>query len=233
MRNTVLVADDSRDIVAMIASELERENFDVLRAYDGKQALKIMADEPVDFLILDIMMPEMDGLEVCRRLGNERNIPVLLLSARDREIDRIIGLEVGADDYMTKPFSLNELVARVKAHFRKMSRLEEHLLKRLHHNAAVQETLTLNERTYEAVLNGRKLDLSAKEFQLLAYFLRNANRILSREQIYDHVWGNDDGDINTVTVHIKNLRKKFGPDNAMIRTVWGVGYCFDQKAVSG
>ncbi|MCD9026343.1 response regulator transcription factor [Cohnella silvisoli] len=232
MKHTILIADDDRDIVRMIEKELKRENFGVLCAYDGKQALEMMESEPVDFLILDVMMPVMDGLEVCRRLGRERNIPVLILSARDREIDRIVGLEIGADDYMTKPFSLNELIARIKAHFRKMSRLEEQLLHKLHAATAINEVITLNEQTYEAFLRGQKLDISFKEFQLLSYFQRNPNRILSREQIYFQVWGNEEGDINTVTVHIKNLRKKFGQDHDFIRTVWGVGYRYTPKADS-
>jgi len=228
---TVLVADDDRDIVRMLEKELRRENFDVLCAYDGMQALDVMKREPsIDMLILDVMMPRMDGLEVCREMGNEREIPVLILSARGDEADRIAGLQVGADDYMTKPFSIRELVERVKAHFRKRNRLEAHLRHRLQPTPSANGVIELDEQTYEATLRGRRLEVSAREFQLLIYLSRNPGRVLSREQIYYQVWGNEDGDIHTVTVHIKNLRKKLGPDHDLIRTVWGIGYRFMPKA---
>ncbi len=221
----ILVADDDPEIVRLIGDSLEDEGYEVLSAYDGKQVLEHLDRSDVSLIILDVMMPEMDGLEVCRRVRNEILIPIILLSAKSREIDKVVGLEVGADDYLTKPFSVNELVARVKAHLRREKR----------NNKAIKDEtvlgfddITIHKDKYEVFKNGRKLNLSTKEFQILLYLIENKNLVLSREQIYDAIWGvgSDYCDLNTVTVHIKNLRNKIGPDNDYIKTVWGVGYKF-------
>lgn len=229
MEKTVLVADDDRDIVRLITESLKFEQFHVIPAYSGKEALSILKENKIDFVVLDIMMPEMDGLEVCRNIRNEyHNIPILLLSARDRDIDKIIGLEIGADDYMTKPFSIQELTSRIKAHFRKIDRLYKEW------NGLSQEKdqntqspslpLVLNEKTFEAFLNDQKLELSTKEFQILSFLKNHPHNVLTREQIYENIWGDEYGELNTVTVHIKNIRKKLGGKCDFIKTVWGVGY---------
>ncbi|MBP3039278.1 response regulator transcription factor [Bacillaceae bacterium Marseille-Q3522] len=231
MQKTILVVDDDRDIVRLISDSLKYEQFTVVSAYSGKEALEIVSTANVDFIILDIMMPGMDGLEVCRILRKEYNMPILILSAKDRDMDKVIGLEIGADDYMTKPFSIYELTSRVKAHFRKIDRLQkewqtqnrEELTNRIN---PAQSPLVLDKRTYEAFINNEKMDLSTKEFQILSYLYDHPNQVLSREQIYESVWGDEYGDINTVTVHIKNLRKKLGKEFDYIKTIWGIGYKF-------
>ncbi|MFC4077168.1 response regulator transcription factor [Salinithrix halophila] len=222
MDKTILVVDDDRDIVRLVGETLRYEGFEAIPAFSGEEALAAFRQRRIDFVILDIMMPEPDGLETCRRIRETDHVPILLLSARNREIDKIVGLEIGADDYMTKPFSVQELAARVKAHFRRVERMREDLrgLK-----VSRSASLVVNESTYEAFVDGRKVDLSAKEFQILHYLVQNPNRVLSREQVYRHVWEDEfGGDMNTVTVHIKNLRKKLNKD--VIKTIWGVGYKF-------
>lgn len=229
MGQTILVVDDDRDIVKLITESLKYEQFNVISAYSGMEALSILDEKSVDFAILDIMMPGMDGLEVCRKIRSGSNIPILLLSARDRDIDKIIGLEIGADDYMTKPFSIHELVSRIKAHFRKADRLYEEWSGRKCGDDSTagpvpDSPLVLDDKTYEAYLDGRKLDLSTKEFQILSLLMKHPNNVLTREQIYENVWGDDYGEINTVTVHIKNIRKKTGGRYDFIKTIWGIGY---------
>ncbi|WP_223068311.1 response regulator transcription factor [Paenibacillus caui] len=235
MTRTILVVDDDRDIVRLISDSLQYEQFSVIPAYSGQDALNTVEREDIDFMILDIMMPGLDGLEVCRKVRRKFNVPILILSARDRDIDKVIGLEIGADDYMTKPFSLEELTSRVKAHFRKLERMhsewrskEAEALSSLPGRFSVG-LLQLQETTYEAFLEGSNLDLSVKEFQILSYLVRHPNQVLSREQIYESVWGDEFGDINTVTVHIKNIRKKMGKTYDFIRTVWGIGYKFSPE----
>jgi DNA-binding response OmpR family regulator len=233
MDKTVLVVDDDQDIVKLIIKSLRLEQFEAIPAYSGQEALMKLKENPVDFVILDVMMPEMDGLEVCRNIRRDYNIPILFLSARDRDIDKIIGLEIGADDYMTKPFSIQELTSRVKAHFRKVDRLykEWNELKQdaIINAAASCSPLVLNDKTFEAFLNHQKLDLSTKEFQILSFLMHHPNNVLTREQIYENVWGDEFGDINTVTVHIKNLRKKLGSEYDFIKTIWGIGYKYAEE----
>lgn len=220
----ILVADDDREIVQLIGDSLEDEGYQILPAYDGKQVLEHLKNETVSLLILDIMMPEMDGLEVCRKVRNQIGVPIILLSAKGREIDKVVGLEVGADDYLTKPFSVNELVARVKAHLRR----EQRSNKTVKDSSFSFDDITIHKDSYEVFKNGCKINLSTKEFQILLYLIENKNLVLSREQIYDAIWGvgSDYCDLNTVTVHIKNLRNKIDPQNDYIKTVWGVGYKF-------
>lgn len=225
MEKTILVVDDDRDIVKLITKSLRFEQFEVIPAYSGKEALSILRENHIDFVVLDIMMPEMDGLEVCRNIRNVYNIPILFLSARDRDIDKIIGLEIGADDYMTKPFSIQELTSRIKAHFRKVERLHKEWNELSPGNEVnTSSPLLLNEKTFEAFLDNNKLDLSTKEFQILSFLKNHPNNVLTREQIYENVWGDEYGDLNTVTVHIKNIRKKLGSQYDYIKTIWGIGY---------
>lgn len=226
MGNTILVVDDDQDIVKLITKSLKLERFEVIPAYSGKSALTVLKEHRVDFVVLDIMMPDMDGLETCRIIRNEYSIPIMFLSARDRDIDKIIGLEIGADDYLTKPFSIHELTSRIKAHFRRADRLYKEWLKieQEVETEICNSPLVLNPKTFEAFLNNCKLDLSTKEFQILSYLMKNKNNVLTREQIYENVWNDEFGEINTVTVHIKNIRKKLGSQYDFIKTVWGVGY---------
>lgn len=222
----ILVADDDREIVRLISDSLEDEGYEVLPAYNGREVLEQLDGAVVSLIILDIMMPEMDGLEVCRKIRNKVAVPIILLSAKGREIDKVVGLEVGADDYLTKPFSINELVARVKAHLRREKRSD----KVIKNETGIFgfDDITIHKDNYEVFKNGHKINLSTKEFQILLYLIENKNLVLSREQIYDAIWGvgSDYCDLNTVTVHIKNLRNKIDPENDYIKTVWGVGYKF-------
>ena len=223
-----MVVDDDQDIVKLITKSLRFEQFEAIPAYSGKEALSILKENHIDFVVLDIMMPEMDGLEVCRNIRNNYNIPILFLSARDRDIDKIIGLEIGADDYMTKPFSIQELTSRIKAHFRKVDRMYKEwngLKTDSNINTSISvSSLVLNVKTFEAYLDNQKIDLSTKEFQILSFLKAHPNHVLTREQIYENVWGDEYGEINTVTVHIKNIRRKLGSQHDFIKTIWGVGY---------
>lgn len=231
VEKTILVVDDDRDIVKLITKSLRLEQFEVIAAYAGEEALTALKENHIDFIVLDIMMPEMDGLEVCRNIRSRYNIPILFLSARDRDIDKIIGLEIGADDYMTKPFSIQELTSRIKAHFRKVDRLYKEW-QELNQDGLPSFTsvspLVLNQKTFETFLDNQKIDLSAKEFQILSFLMHHPNNVLTREQIYENVWAGEYGDINTVTVHIKNIRKKLGSQYDFIKTIWGVGYKYTE-----
>lgn len=223
MRAKILVADDDRDIVRLITESLQDEDLDTIEAYSGDDALRKASDPELSLIILDIMMPGMTGTEVCRRIRQQVKIPILFLSAKDRDMDKVVGFELGADDYMTKPFSTDVLVARVKAHLRREQRGKETGAGSL----IVFEGLTINRETYEVMLHGNHIDCSTKEFQILLYMAEHCGQVLSREQIYNAIWGYGEyGDLNTITVHIKNLRAKLDPDNRYIVTVWGVGYKF-------
>ncbi|MDP5276023.1 response regulator transcription factor [Chengkuizengella axinellae] len=225
MSETILVVDDDKEIVRLITDTLKYEQFYTASAYSGVEALEKIENHNIDFVILDIMMPGMDGVEVCKEIRSRYNMPILLLSAKDRDIDKIIGLEVGADDYLTKPFNVHELIARVKAHFRKVGRIRKEL-EQVNGFPLKDTPLVLNENTYEVFLQKEKLQLSTKEFQLLLFLTRHPNQVFSREQIYQNIWGDEYGDLNNVTVHIKNIRRKLGKAHDYIKTVWGVGYKF-------
>lgn len=225
----ILVADDDREIVQLIAETLEEEGFEVIKAYNGQDTLEQINAAPPHLMILDVMMPEPDGLEICRKVRQDLAAPIILLSAKGRELDKVVGLEVGADDYVTKPFSIHELVARVKAHLRREKRNHTEAQSSAPEvgDSVAFDDIIVNKETYEVTKSGEPITLSTKEFQILVYLMENRNLVLSREQIYDAIWGHGDfGDINTVTVHIKNLRAKLDPENRWIKTVWGVGYKF-------
>jgi DNA-binding response OmpR family regulator len=183
-----------------------------------------MSSEKISLFVLDIMMPEMDGLETLRRIKKESDIPVIILSARGRDIDKVIGLQVGADDYGAKPFSMDELVARVNAHLRRERKREKS------EDVLRLGNIELHRSIWQASVSGVMADLSTKEFQILSFLLENKDRVLTREQIYESVWNDAyGGDMNTVTVHIKNLRAKLGGEGNRIKTVWGLGYKLESE----
>jgi len=230
----ILIADDDFDIVEMISDSLEDEGYECIKITDSRMVINSIQEYPeISLFILDIMMPDINGLEICREIRPLTDAPIIFLSAKAREIDKIIGLEIGADDYLVKPFSTDELIARVKAHLRR----EKRVLKK---SATEIETANdtnaywryfgdfkFNPMTYDLFCDNKKIELSTKEFQLLSFMFDNENRVLTRQQIYEGVWGyNEYGDINTVTVHIKNLRTKLNDDNRHLITIWGVGYKF-------
>jgi len=219
----ILVVDDERDITALVAYHLEREGFRVLQAHDGLQALELIRREHPNLVILDLMLPQVSGLDVCRRLRREpetARLPILMLTARVEETDKVLGLELGGDDYLTKPFGPRELVARVRALLR---RSEE---------APPVETVTVGGlqvdlARHTLVVQGRRVALTAKEFELLKALMLANGRVLSRDALLDRVWGYDRAselESRTVDVHIRRLREKLGPEAGRIVTVKNVGY---------
>jgi len=219
---TVLVVDDDPIVLDVVVRYLERDGFRTLRAADGEAARAILERESPSLVVLDVMLPGIDGLSLCRWIRASSELPVILLTARGEEADRIVGLELGADDYVTKPFSPRELATRVRT-----------VLRRATSTVPRAELLTigelkLNAATREAHRNGELLQLTVKEFDLLWFLASNPNRVFSRDQLMDRVWGYEAAfDTGTVTVHVRRLREKIERDPAqpqLLETVWGVGY---------
>jgi DNA-binding response OmpR family regulator len=223
----LLLVDDDRAVKHLLSETLQTEGFQVLTAGNGIDALELICEHAFDLILLDIMMPGMDGLEVCKRIRDQYLGPIVLISGRDRNADKVIGLSVGADDYITKPFEIDEVVSRVKAHLRREQR--SRTIRRSTDTVLSfdEGTMVIHKDTYEVYLHQERMELSTKEFQILAYLAEHEGRIVSREEIYEAIWGEQDtGDIHTVTVHIKNLRAKIDTQNRYIKTVWGSGYKF-------
>ncbi|WP_259416669.1 response regulator transcription factor [Bacillus toyonensis] len=225
----ILIADDDKEIRNLLKIYLERELYMVDTAINGDEALQLFNQNNYNLVILDIMMPKVDGIEVCRKLRDKTNVPILMLTAKDHEVDKILGLSIGADDYITKPFSIHEVVARVKALMRRFLVLGS--------NNTVQEKttlafkgLTINLNTYTVHTNKEEINLTGKELELLKFFTSNPGQVFTKTQLFRNVW--DDNyieDDNTVMVHIRKLRKKIeiDPSNPkFIQTIWGIGYKF-------
>lgn len=234
MSEKVLVVEDDLALRETLEYNLTRQGYTVLTAADGPTALKTARQEQPDLILLDIMLPGLDGFEVCRALRQETNVPILMLTARDEEIDRVVGLEVGADDYVTKPFSMRELLARVKALLRRSRIVQEEraagdLL--VPPDRLVFDDLIIDLARHEVTRAGQPLDLRPKEYDLLLFLARNRGILLSRELLLERVWGWDyGGGSRTVDVHVRWLREKIEPDPAHPRrivTVRGVGYRFE------
>lgn len=224
-KGKILIVDDDKDIVNLISDILEDELYQVDKAYSGQEAINKVEKEGFDLIILDIMLPDIDGIDVCRKIRDKFLGTIIFLTAKNRGVDKIVGLEIGADDYITKPFDDGELCARVKAHLRKQKRLNSLNLK--NDETIRYKSIEVNKNSFEVFVDKQKIILSTKEFQVLYYMIENHNIVLTREQIYNSVWGNGDfGDINTVTVHIKKLREKIPGCDRFIKTVWGIGYKF-------
>jgi DNA-binding response OmpR family regulator len=236
MPERILVVDDEDSIVQLVAYNLRRSGYEVITAYNGEDALRLFRAEAPDMVILDLMLPGVDGFEVCKELRKESDKPILMLTARAEEIDRVIGFEIGADDYVTKPFSPRELVGRVKAILRrsggggaKAGTVAE---------AAAPEAdaslvfggLSINFVTYEVARQGERIDLTPTEFQILKVLAQNPNRVFTRDELVDRVMGQDFfGDVRTIDVHIRHLRAKIEEnpsDPKLIETVRGAGYKF-------
>jgi DNA-binding response OmpR family regulator len=216
---TILIVDDERNIVDLVRLYLEKEGFAVLSAGDGTQALALHARHDPDLVILDLMLPGIDGFEVCRELRRRGDTPVLMLTARDDDIDAIVGLELGADDYVTKPFNPRALIARVKAILRRTEATS-----RGGRPIEVGD-LRLDPRRREATVGGRRLDLRSREFDLLTALARDPGVVLTRDALLEDVWGTDfPGETRTVDVHVSEVRKKLRPDGPSIETVRGLGY---------
>lgn len=220
-QQTILIADDEANIRELARIYLEKEGYRVDVVTDGRQALAQIKQSPPNMLVLDLMMPEMDGWEVCRRVRADGNLPILMLTARDDDVDKIVGLEMGADDYLTKPFNPRELVARVRAILRRAGTavtLPAEQIRRLG-NVVIDPTAR------EAQVDGQRVNLRTKEFDLALTLIDHVNRVLSREQLLNLVWGYEFyGETRTVDVHIAHLRDKLSGSNLKIETVWGMGY---------
>lgn len=224
----VLVIEDEMGLVETLKYNLEREGYEVSTARDGVSGLQLARSWRPDLVILDLMLPRMGGLDVCRALRAESDVPIIVLTAKDSETDKVVGLEVGADDYVTKPFSMREVLARVAALLRRVAR-------GANHDSGGQVLavggLQVDEARHRVTVDGRQVELRPKEFALLVLLMQNRGRVLSREVILDKVWGYDYfGDTRTVDVHVRWLREKIeaDPDNpALIQTVRGIGYRFE------
>lgn len=218
---TILVVDDEANIRDLARLYLEKDGYRVILAQDGAQALKLARENELALMVLDLMLPEVDGWEVCRRVRAESNLPILMLTARDDDIDKIVGLEMGADDYLTKPFNPRELVARVRAILRRTTATAS--------GAAADDVrqigqITIDPKSREVMVSENRISLRTKEFDLLLTLADHQNIVLSREQLLDLVWGYEFyGQTRTVDVHIAHLRDKLG-DSVNIETVWGMGY---------
>lgn len=223
----ILIVDDDVDISTLVADALEDEGFETIVKNDAFDAFSFIESnsDDISLLLLDVMMPEMNGLEICRKVRNDVSFPIIIISAKGKTVDTVLGLEVGADDYIAKPFVVEELVARVKAHLRRESR----------NDVTIGKTIKIGEieiRTdsFEVFRNGEPVPFSTREFQLLQYLMENAGKVLTREQIFSSVWDTEYGDMGTVAVNIKSIRDKIDPQNEYIKTVWGVGYKFVRTA---
>ncbi|MHB9024565.1 MAG: response regulator transcription factor [Armatimonadota bacterium] len=229
MAQTILVVDDEQSILDLVQYNLTRSGYEVVTARGGEEALRLAHRCHPDLAVLDINMPGLDGLEVCGKLRHDLGTPVILLTARDSEIDKIVGLELGADDYVTKPFSPRELIARIKAVLRRAKSSSSVTLTKLHIGP-----VCLDPAQHEVHVNSDAVSLTAKEFCLLEYLMTNAGIALSRHAILDHVWGYDFyGDPRTVDVHVRRLREKVESDPGnpcLIMTVAAVGYKFNAEA---
>jgi DNA-binding response OmpR family regulator len=239
MIQKILVVEDETSLLESLAYTLNRQGYEVLEASDGYQALKVAREEKPDMLLLDVMLPGIDGFEVCRILRQEMNQPILMLTARDDEVDKVVGLEMGADDYLTKPFSMRELLARVKALLRRERLIREEITAEFDNGLTAdttQEKLNFDDLIIDLVrrevtLKGEVLRLKPKEYELLVFLARNRGIALSRDLILERVWSWEyDGGSRTVDVHVRWLREKIEPEPAKatrIITIRGIGYRFE------
>jgi DNA-binding response OmpR family regulator len=228
-RSRILVVEDDRTVAEVVLRYLEREGYDATWVADGGAAVDLVTASPPDLMVLDVMLPGIDGLEVCRRVRTVAPVPIIMLTARGLESDRVVGLELGADDYMAKPFSPRELIARVRSVLRRargsVSSGPVGVSGRL-----LAADLEVDVAAREVEVAGRPVALTVREFELLVFLMSHPHRVFRREELLEHVWGYTFGDTSTVTVHVRRLREKVEPDPAnpsRIKTVWGVGYRFE------
>lgn len=223
----ILIIEDDPSIARLETDYLEIEGFHVTHCADGPQGLEMALQNTWDLIVLDLMLPGMDGFEICRRLREPVDIPLLVVSARSEDIDKIRALGLGADDYITKPFSPAELVARVKSHLKRYQRLAG---KAVEVDEITTGALTIHLRSHRVHLSGTEIALTSKEFELLVFLASHPDIVFSREQLFEKIWGMDNyGDIGTIAVHIQKIRKKIEADPGapqFIETVWGAGYRF-------
>lgn len=223
----ILITDDDRNIVELLRLYIEKEGYQTLTASNGREAVSIFNKEKPDLVLLDVMMPEMDGWQVCKEIRKTSNTPIIMLTAKSETFDKVLGLELGADDYLVKPFDTKELIARIKAVLRRSDSKDNTKSEEVQY-----ENLSVNLVNYELKLNDKIVEIPPKELELLHFLASNPNRVYTREQLLEEVWGFDYfGDSRTVDVHIKRLREKLEniEGNWTLKTVWGVGYKFEVR----
>ena len=234
-KRTILIVDDEKPIVDILVYNLQKEGYDTIEANDGEEGVRLALEKKPDLILLDIMLPKMDGLAVCKRIRHSLNVPILMLSAKDEEIDKILGLELGADDYVTKPFSVRELMARVKANLRKMELASETISKDKKVEEKEENTnrlevgdLILDLDKFEVRARGDVVDLTLREFEVLKYLAKQRGQVITREILLEIVWGYEYyGDIRTVDVTVRRIREKIELDTSnpkILVTKRGVGY---------
>lgn len=230
MADKVLVVDDEKNIVSILAFNLKKEGYEVITAYDGKQAIEAAFKEDPDLILLDIMMPEINGFEACKKIREKMNTPIIMLTARAEELDKVLGLELGADDYVTKPFSVRELIARVKANLRRKPEVNEIKQENESENSLKFKDIVIDMDKYEVRKRGIPLELTLREYELVKFLASQKSQIFSRENLLEKVWGYEYyGDLRTVDVTIRRLREKLEDDPSKpeyIMTKRGVGYYF-------
>ncbi len=233
MDKKILIVDDEKTIVDILKFNLEKEGFHTIEAYDGEDGIAKAISEQPDLILLDLMLPKMDGFEVCRKIREKMSTPILMLTAREEEVDKVLGLELGADDYITKPFSVREVMARIRANLRRTG-LEPKAESEdgSEHNIIRSKELTINCDRYEVRKNGKIIDLTLREFELLKFLATQPERIFTRENLLEKVWGYEYyGDVRTVDVTVRRLREKIEDQPSVptyIITKRGVGYYFDK-----
>ena len=228
---TVLIIEDDPHIVDILKFNFSKEGYKVLIGMDGAAGLELALNENPDLILLDVMLPKMDGFEVCRRIREKSTTPIIMLTAREEEVDKVLGLELGADDYMTKPFSIRELTARVKANLRRMS-IDMAQSPSDPFNTIISGDLAINTERYEVQKRGKIIDITLREFELLKFLAQQPDKIFTRESLLENVWGYEYyGDVRTVDVTVRRLREKIEDDASLpkyIMTKRGVGYYFNK-----
>ena len=227
MKNKILIVDDDVNICELLRLYLQKEGYDTLIANDGNDAVKLAISESPDLILLDIMLPSLDGWQVCREIRKTHETPIIMITAKGEVFDKILGLELGADDYVTKPFDTKEVVARVKAVLRRSNDKQKKQTEEVKY-----DSLRINLTNYELEVSGKVIDTPPKELELIYHLASNPNRVYTRDQLLDEVWGFDYyGDSRTVDVHVKRLREKLEniSEEWSLKTVWGVGYKFEVK----
>lgn len=234
MEKTILIVDDEEPIVDILRFNLKKEGYNVLEAYDGEAALNIALEKNPDLILLDVMLPKMDGFTVCRKLRERISTPILMITAREEEVDKVLGLALGADDYITKPFSIRELMARVQANLRRGSKDFNYINVDADNTSMKHGVLTINIDKYEVRKNDKIIDLTLREFELLKFLSLQPEKIYSREALLEKVWGYEYyGDVRTVDVTVRRLREKIEDDPSnpkFVVTRRGVGYYFAKQA---
>ena len=228
-KKKILIVDDEQDITHIVSIYLENNDFETVKAESGKVALEILNNEKIDLAILDVMMPEMDGITLCIKIREKTNIPIIMLSAKDQDMDKVMGLTCGADDYLAKPFNPIELLARVRSQLRRFNELNP---VQINSEVLKYDDFLLNLSTHSLLKKDEEIRLTPTEFKILKLLWINRGIVFSTEKIYERIWGEEEFEVdNTVMVHIRNLRDKVEEDNRKpryIKTVWGVGYKFGE-----